>query len=91
MGGKYFLKNRYTIRKKIPSYLCNNEGVVRLNVKVNQKGIITECSVNNEYSNTTNECLINSAINYVKKWKFNPDYNDSQKATGWIEFVYLSQ
>ena len=90
-SSKYLLKDRHMTYQKIPSYLCNAYGVVRIDIKVNQKGIVTDCKVNSKNTNTTNDCLINNAIEYTKQWRFNSDFNQSMRASGWVEFVYLSQ
>ena len=88
---KYFCENRNMIIQKIPSYLCNETGTVRLNIKVNQKGEVIDCRVDNTTTNTSNECLIENAINYAKNWKFNQNFSSTQRQVGWIEFIYLSQ
>lgn len=88
---KYFCENRNMILQKIPSYLCNQTGTVRLIIKVNPKGEVTDCKVDNSETNTSNQCLIENAINYAKNWKFNQDFSSSQRQEGWIEFIYLSQ
>jgi TonB family protein len=88
---KYFCENRNMILQKIPSYLCNQTGRVRLTIKVNPKGEVTDCKVDNSKTNTSNQCLIENAINYAKNWKFNQDFSRSQRQEGWIEFIYLSQ
>ena len=88
---KYFCENRNMILQKIPSYLCNQTGKVRLKIKVNPKGEVTDCKVDNSETNTSNNCLIENAINYAKNWKFNQDFSSIQRQEGWIEFIYLSQ
>ena len=88
---KYFCENRNMILQKIPSYLCNQTGTVRLTIKVNPKGEVTDCKVDNSETNTSNQCLIENAINYAKNWKFNQDFSTTQRQEGWIEFIYLSQ
>jgi TonB family protein len=88
---KYFCENRNMILQKIPSYLCNQTGTVRLTIKVNPRGEVTDCKVDNSETNTSNQCLIENAINYAKNWKFNQDFSRTQRQEGWIEFIYLSQ
>ena len=88
---KYFCENRNMILQKIPSYLCNQTGRVRLTIKVNPKGEVTDCKVDNSKTNTSNQCLIENAINYAKNWKFNQDFSSTLRQEGWIEFIYLSQ
>ena len=79
------------ILQKIPSYLCDTTGLVRLNIKVSSKGLVTDCKVDFSKTNTNNECLIKNAINYANNWKFDQDFSSSQKQIGWIEFAYISQ
>ncbi len=88
---KYFCENRNMILQKIPSYLCNQTGTVRLNIKVSPKGEVTDCRVDNSKTNTFDQCLLKNAVNYAKNWKFNQDFSSSQRQEGWIEFIYLSQ
>ena len=88
---KYFCENRNMILQKIPSYLCNKTGTVRLTIKVSPKGEVTDCRVDNSETNTSDQCLLKNAINYAKKWKFNQDFSSLQRQEGWIEFIYLSQ
>ena len=88
---KYFCENRNMILQKIPSYLCNQIGTVRLTIKVSPKGEVTECRVDNSGTNTSDQCLLKNAVNYAKNWKFNQDFSSSQRQEGWIEFIYLSQ
>ena len=87
---KYFCKGRNMTTQKIPSYLCNATGLVRLNIKVNSKGLVTDCKVDNTLTTTENECLIKNALDYANKWRFNQDFSKTQKQSGWIEFIYLS-
>ena len=77
--------------QQIPSYICNEYGVVRLDIKVNQKGKVIYTKINPKFTTTNNVCLLQNAINYSKKWRFNSDFQQPQRVSGWIEFVYLSQ
>ena len=88
---KYFCENRNMVLQKIPSYLCNQVGTVRLTIKVSPKGEVTDCRVDNSKTNTSDQCLLKNAVNYAKNWKFNQDFSSSQRQEGWIEFIYISQ
>tara|TARA_B100001093_G_scaffold16373_1_gene14932 strand:+ start:8979 stop:9692 length:714 start_codon:yes stop_codon:yes gene_type:complete len=88
---KYFVKDRHMTYQKIPSYLCNASGIVRLDIKLNQKGEITDTKINSKSTTTNNDCLIKNALEYTKKWRFNSDFNQNLRVSGWVEFVYLSQ
>ena len=56
------------ILQKIPSYLCNATGLVRLNIKVNSKGFVTDCRIDNIKTTTNDACLIKNALNYASNW-----------------------
>ena len=88
---KYLVEGRHMVYQKIPSYLCNAYGTVKIDIKVNQKGLVTDCKINSENTNTKNECLLKNALDYTKKWRFNSNFNQNYKVSGWIEFVYLPQ
>jgi hypothetical protein len=87
----FYLPNRQALIKKVPSYKCQTQGVIRINIKVNNKGkiILKEIDINN--SNSNDDCIIKNAMNYVDKWKFSQDFNDNNRKSGWIEFTYLRQ
>ena len=88
---KYFVEGRYTLIQNVPSYLCNSSGIVRLIIRVNQKGIVTDCKVDDTKTTTQDECLISNALKYTKNWKFNSDFKAGNRMDGWVEFIYLSQ
>ena len=88
---KYFCKDRNMRVQQIPSYMCNETGTVRLNIKVSPKGEVTDCKIDDALTNTSNSCLLKNALNYAKNWKFNQDFSKTQKQIGWIEFIYISQ
>ena len=90
-SAKYSLSKRSATYETIPTFICNQVGVVRLDIKVNQKGNVVDCKINGTYTTTSNECLLKNATEYAKKWRFEQDFNQSSKVNGWIEFVYLSQ
>ena len=88
---KYFVEGRYTLIQNVPSYLCNSSGKVRLIIKINQKGMVTDCKVDDAKTTTNDECLISNAIKYTRNWKFNSDFKQGNRMDGWVEFIYLSQ
>ena len=88
---KYFVEGRYTLIQNVPSYLCNSSGKVRLIIKINQKGMVTDCKVDDAKTTTKDECLISNAIKYTRNWKFNSDFKQGNRMDGWVEFIYLSQ
>ena len=87
----YSLPNRTSLNQKIPSYQCKEEGIVRLLIKVNQKGKVVQFEIDERKTTTRNECLRVAALDYVTYWRFNQDFNDNIKKEGWVEFKYLKQ
>ena len=87
----YYVKDRNVLIDKKPSYLCKSEGVVRVNIKVNQKGQVVSKTIDESKTNTQNECLRNAALEYAGLWKFNQNFNDEIRKQGWIEFKYQAQ
>ncbi len=87
----YFLENRSPQRKPTPSYKCTSEGIVTVKIKVNQKGLVVGASIDENKTNTTNDCLRNEAIKYAKRWRFTQNFNDPLRKEGWIKFAYVAQ
>ena len=63
-----------------PIYLCENSGRIVVSIKVNAQGAVTEASYNNA-SNSTNECLIDHALEYAKASRFSSSSKASQLGT----------
>ena len=55
-----------------PIYLCETSGKIVINITVNDIGKVIETSVNGS-STSTNECLIDHALEYANNAKFNTD------------------
>ena len=87
----YSVKNRIALFKKTPSYKCKQQGIIRILIKVNQKGKVVNHEIDVNKTSTDSECLINSALEYVKEWRFSQDFNDELKKSGWVEFKYIKQ
>ena len=87
----YFLEGRSTRSEGVPSYKCRVEGVVVIDIKVNQKGEVIARTINESKTNTQNDCLRSEAINYSKMWRFTQDFDDSVRKNGWIKFTYVAQ
>jgi len=87
----YWLPGRNPLADSKPSYVCKSKGIVRIDIKVNQKGRVIGHEINEKYSTTTNVCLRNAAMEYAKKWRFTQNFNDEIRKAGWIEFQYVAQ
>jgi len=87
----YFLEGRSPLRDDVPSYKCRVEGVVVVDIKVNQKGDVIARTINEAKTTTRNECLRIEALNYSKRWRFTQDFDDIVRKNGWIKFTYVAQ
>lgn len=83
----YSLVDRRHTSLPIPIYTCIEGGKVVINIKVDPFGKVIEADVNKKSSNTLNGCLVDNAIEYALKSKFNPGERDEQMGT----ITYLFQ
>jgi len=73
-----------------PVYTCESNGKIVLNIEVNHKGEVVYLSINENSSTTTNECLIDSALEYAKKARFSAS-KDKPTQLGSITYVFPGQ
>ncbi len=83
----YSLVNRNNYRLPPPIYTCIEGGKVVINITVDALGNVTEAGFNESSSTTSNGCLVDNAITYALKAKFNSAEKSSQKGT----ITYLFQ
>ncbi len=83
----YSLVNRNNYRLPPPIYTCIEGGKVVINITVNGLGNVIAADFNAKSSGTSNGCLIDNAITYALKAKFNSSSKASQKGT----ITYLFQ
>ena len=73
----YSLKGRTLLDYDTPRYLCEYSGKIVVNITVNGDGRVTNAYINSS-STSTNECLIDAALNYVKIVQFDDSATPSQ-------------
>lgn len=83
----YSLLNRQHTSLPIPIYTCIEGGKVVINIKVDPLGRVVQAEVNKKSSNTLNGCLVDNAIAYALKSKFNSGDRADQMGT----ITYLFQ
>jgi hypothetical protein len=66
----YRLVNRKSLFLPNPVYTCEGGGKVVINIEVDLLGKIRKASYNRSASTTTNECLIDSALEYASRARF---------------------
>lgn len=91
VSATFSLTNRYPMDDPLPTYKCRSAGTVRINVSVDKDGNVTAKDINPSQTTTSNDCLLQEALNYVSKWKFDPSVNHPKKQQGWVEFRFQSQ
>jgi hypothetical protein len=86
----YFLENRYKKYLPIPVYTCKGGGLVKVDIVVNQKGKVISTSISEE-SETREQCLLETALKYALRTKFNTDYNADTRQSGYIMYQFIPQ
>jgi hypothetical protein len=86
----YQLVNRKDIDLPNPVYTCFGFGKVVINIEVNNLGKVIKNSYNKTASTTSNECLIDAALDYSKQARFNTDAA-KPKQLGTITFNFPGQ
>lgn len=86
----YQLVNRKDIDLPNPVYTCYGSGKVVINVEVNNLGKVTKNSYNKTASTTSNECLIDAALEYSEQAIFSKDASKT-KQLGTITFNFPGQ
>jgi antitoxin component HigA of HigAB toxin-antitoxin module len=85
----YSLLDRRNYELPPPIYTCLEGGTVVINIKVDKLGYVTDAEFNDTSSNTSNGCLIENAIEYALKARFNSSSKVSQIGT--ITYLFQSK
>jgi len=86
----YQLVNRSDIDLPNPVYTCYGSGKVVINIAVDERGNVTKNSYNRNASTTSNECLIDAALEYSSQARFTADATKPQQL-GTITFHFPGQ
>ncbi|MEO9891437.1 hypothetical protein [Aurantibacter sp.] len=82
----YSLVNRNNYRLPPPIYTCIEGGKVVVNITVDALGNVSHADFNAKSSGTSNGCLVDNAITYALKAKFNTAERATQKGT--ITYIF---
>ncbi len=85
----FSLVDRKKVYIPIPVYLCEIGGKIVINITVNSKGNVTDAYVNSS-SSTSNECLIEHALEYAKKSQFSANATKKSQI-GSITFLFIGK
>lgn len=85
----FSLPNRSKVYIPIPVYLCEVDGKIVVNVTVNANGNVTDAYINTS-STSSNECLIEHALEYARQSKFSADPS-RESQIGSITFNFIGK
>ena len=86
----YFLENRSKKYLPIPVYTCKGGGLVVVDILVNPKGKVIATSISKD-SDTGEQCLLETALKYALRTRFNTDYNAESRQKGYITYQFIPQ
>ena len=86
----YSLANRKALHLPNPVYTCDTSGKVVINIVVSQTGKILKAKYNKTSSTTSNECLIDAALNYALNANFTT-FSGKTKQLGSITYNFPGQ
>lgn len=85
----FSLKDRKKVHIPIPVYLCEQDGIIVVNITVNAKGTVTDAYLNTS-SNSSNDCLVGHALEYAKQSVFSADPTKPSQI-GSITFSFIGK
>lgn len=91
-GGNYQLGNRKPLSKPKPNYICDEEGLVVVEIEVNQYGKVVKATQRLKGSENTADCLVSQAKAAALKTTWEPSKDGSTRQVGIIKYNFsLSQ
>ena len=91
-GGDYQLGNRKPMSRPKPAYICNEEGLVVVQIEVNTQGRVIKATPGIKGSTNTAACLLSQAKAAALKTTWQPDTKAPSKQIGTIKYRFtLSQ
>lgn len=87
----YDLKGRIHSYLPVPIYKCQGSGKVVLNIEVDQKGVVEKATIIENENNTSDVCLIETAVNTALISRFNSDVNSPKIQNGTLTYLFVAQ
>ncbi len=82
----FSLKNRTKVKLPPPVYLCETTGKIVVNITVDSNGLVTDTYINSS-SSSSNQCLIDHALEYAQNAIFSEDAN-TKSQVGSITYYF---
>lgn len=87
----YSLENRYHLRLPVPVYKCEGEGVVEVQILVDQRGLVVNANLP-DLGDTMNEiCLAEAARDAALRTRFNSNFEAPVRQQGTITYYFQAQ
>lgn len=87
----YDLPGRTHTYLPLPIYKCQGSGKIVLSIQVNQRGIVEKALIIEKESNTSDQCLIETAVATALISRFNSDNKSTKTQTGTLSYHFVSQ
>jgi hypothetical protein len=87
----YDLERRNHTYLPIPIYKCQGSGKITLSIEVSQQGNVTNAKVMANESTTSDQCLVETAVNTAMISRFNPDVNAPRIQNGTLTYLFVAQ
>lgn len=87
----YDLAGRTHMYLPIPIYMCEGSGKIVLMIDVNQKGIVENASIMEGESTTSDECLIETAIQVALISRFDANDKAPKIQKGTLTYLFVAQ
>jgi len=87
----YNLVGRQHRNLPIPIYKCEGEGKITVVIEVNREGTVLGARVDPQESSTTDQCLIETALESALASTFNRSPGSPEKEKGTITFHFVAQ
>lgn len=87
-AGNYQLSGRKALNKPAPKYTCNEEGIVVVQIKVNNSGQVVEATTGFKGTTNTAACLASQAKIAALSTKFDTNKDAPEKQTGKIIYNF---
>ncbi|PKQ63620.1 hypothetical protein BZG02_09450 [Labilibaculum filiforme] len=87
----YSLEGRHKIYLPIPVFKCEGEGIVVVQITVNQAGRVVEAEVLAKESGVEDDCLFEAALQAARRTRFNVSTSAPQEQIGKITYHFVKQ
>ena len=87
----YDLEGRKALWLPVPIYKCPDEGIVKVDILVNQLGYVIQARVFATAKNFNEECLFSAAMDAALKARFNKNSSSPARQPGTITFHFQPQ